>query len=386
MILFSPTPGKSFLPRVLLIANTGWYLQNFRASLVDQLEKRGVDVILVAPQGEHTKSDFFKQHKFEPLNFERKGRNPLTELIAVGRFLRLLQRTNPDLVLTWTPKPNVYGGIAARLLRIPVIPNVSGLGAVFIRGKWLRHLIGQLYKFAFASAPVVFFQNQEDLSAFVSAGWVTAGKTQRLPGSGVDLQHFQPQALPVQSPFVFLYLGRLLADKGLHELVAAAEQLRRAGRRFALQLAGFIDPGNPAAISREELERWQTSGTVQYLGALSDVRPALAAAHCVVLPSYREGLPRSLLEAAAMARPLIAADVPGCRDVVIVGKNGFLCEPQTTASLAACMVRILDTEPPVLAEMGRAGRQYMERCFSEKLVLDAYMRHCEAVLAGRGKV
>lgn len=376
-----PTSGMSAQRRILLIANTGWYLRNFRASLVQRFERLGMAVTLAAPSGADTQSSFFKERRFEPLNFKRQGRNPFIELMAILRFVRLFRRVNPEIVLTWTPKPNVYGCIAGRFLRVRVIPNVSGLGAVFIRGGWLTRLMGQLYRFAFARARTVFFQNEEDLSNFISAGWVTAAQAQRLPGSGVDLSHFEPQPLPPRDPFVFLYIGRLLTDKGLRELVEATEDLHRNGHRFVLRLAGFLDPGNPAALAKQELELWISSGVVDYLGSLVDVRPALAAAHCVVLPSYREGVPRSLLEAAATARPLIAANVPGCRDAVVDGQTGLLCEPKSAKSLAGCMLRMLDSEPEFLAEMGRAGRSHVERFFPEEQVLDAYVRCCETLWA-----
>ena len=367
--------------RVLLIANTGWYLRNFRARLVERLEAQGYTVILAAVPDEQTDTAFFRTRSFEPLRLSRKGRNPFSELLAVAGFVRLFRRVRPDLVLTWTPKPNIYGGLVARLLRVPLIPNVSGLGAVFTRGGLLKYVVGRLYRIAFARAPMVFFQNEEDRDAFVVAGWINPARAERLPGSGVDLEYFRPQSLPPQAPFVFIYVGRLLADKGLRELVEATQRLRDNGRHFVLRVAGFVDPGNPTAISQQELERWIAAGIMEYMGPLDDVRPALAAAHCVVLPSYREGVPRSLLEAAAMARPLIATDAPGCRDAVLPDKSGFLCVLKSVDSLAACMARMLDLTHQQLIEMGRGGREYMERRFSEEIVLNAYMRQCEKFMA-----
>lgn len=363
-------------PRVLLIANTGWYLRNFRTRLVECLEADGNEVILASPPDAETSGEFFRARAFVPLIVSRKGRNPLGELLALSRFVGLFRSVRPDVVLTWTPKPNIYGAIAGRILRVQVIPNISGLGAVFIRGGTLARFVGALYRFAFARLPIIFFQNEEDRRAFVTAGWVDGRNTERLPGSGVDLVRFCSQPLPSPRPFVFLYLGRLLSDKGLRELVDSARQLRSRGRKFALCLAGFVDVGNPAAISQEELDSWIEAGDVQYLGSLTDVRPAVAAAHCVVLPSYREGVPRSLLEAAAMGRPIITTDAPGCRDTIVPGKSGFLCEPRNAVSLADCMAHMLDLSPDALAVMGHAGRAHVERYFSEEIVLDAYLRQC----------
>ncbi|HVC37694.1 MAG TPA: glycosyltransferase family 4 protein [Gammaproteobacteria bacterium] len=372
----SPDNNKQTKPRVLLIANTAWYLRNFRARMVQRLEASGFMVILASPTDPITSTAFFRRRHFEPLRLSRKGRNPMVELVAIIGFIRLFRRVRPDIVLTWTPKPNIYGAIAARLLHIPAIPNVSGLGAVFIRGGAFPRLIGRLYRFAFSRAPVVFFQNEEDRNAFIAAGWVRAERTERLPGSGVDLEHFRPQPLPALGPFVFLFIGRLLADKGLRELVAAAEHLRSEGHRFVLRMAGYLDPGNPSGIGPQELERWVKTRNVEYLGSLEDVRPALNAAHCVVLPSYGEGVPKSLLEAAATSRPVITTDVPGCRDTLISEVSGFLCTPREMLSLAACMARMLDLTPRQLADMGYAGRVHVEEKFSEELVLEAYRLRC----------
>lgn len=374
----------TLLRRILLIANTGWYLRNFRSSLVERLEARGFEVVLAALPDAETTGEFFRKRHFEPLEFSRKGRNPFLEILAIVRFAKLFRRLRPNLVFTWSPKPNIYGGIAGRLLGITVIPNVSGLGFIFIRRGILARVAGRLYRFAFKHSPVVFFQNEEDRQMFVGADLVDFARTQKLPGSGVDLQHFGYRPLPKVEPRVFLYIGRLLADKGLHELVAAAENLRRSNRHFVLRFAGFLDPGNPSAISPVELDKWVGDRTVEYLGPLVDVRSALVAAHCVVLPSsYREGVPRSLLEAAAMGRPIITTDAPGCRDAVVAGKSGLLCRPKDTVSLAACMARVLDSDLDKLAEMGRVGRKHVEQNFSEDLVLSAYLNCCETLKAAR---
>lgn len=373
----APAVGKPSGPRVLLIANTAWYLRNFRARLVECLEANGFTVVLASPPDAKTDTEFYRRRHFEPLRLSRKGRNPLGELLALVRFIRLFRRVRPSMVLTWTPKPNIYGAMAARLLKIPAVPNVSGLGVVFIRGSVFSKFVGVIYRVAFSRATIVFFQNEEDRATFVKAGWVRAENTARLPGSGVDLRRFKLRVLPAPTPFVFLFFGRLLADKGLRELVEASDRLRRGGYKFTLRVAGFLDPGNPGAIDKREFEAWVKTGKVEYLGALDDVRPALAAAHCVVLPSYyREGVPRSLLEAAASARPVIATNMPGCRDTVLPGVSGFLCPARDEAALATCMARMLDLTPQQLAEMGLAGRMHAERHFSEELVLDAYLQQC----------
>jgi glycosyltransferase involved in cell wall biosynthesis len=340
---------------------------------------------IATPPSDETGGKFFATRQFLPLRLSRKGLNPFFELLALGRVMRLVRTAEADIVLTWTPKPNLYAAIAGRLLRVPVIPNVSGLGVVFIKGGLFARLIGALYGYAFARASVVFFQNEEDRAAFIAGGRIDPTKSARLPGSGVGLKKFIPAPLPSAEPFVFLYIGRLLADKGLRELADAARKLRDDGRQVELRIAGFLDAGNPAGIGKAELDSWIDEGLVTYIGPLQDVRPALRGAHCAVLPSYyREGVPRSLLEAAAMGRPIITTDTPGCRDTVVPDESGFLCEPRSADSLASCMERMLDLSPEALAEMGRAGRGHVEQHFSEEIVLDAYLLWCRKLMTAAG--
>lgn len=353
-------------------------MRKFRARLVERLEAQGWQVTLCTPPDADTNLPFFSQRRYVPLRLSRKGLNPFGEAGALLRTYLLLRRERPDLVLTWTPKPNLYASIAGRLLRIPVVPNVSGLGAVFVRKGWLARIVGVGYRIAFAKSLHVFFQNEDDRATFAAAGWVALNRSERLPGSGVDLNAYLPAPLP-EGEFTFLFIGRLLADKGLRELVAAARLLRGEGRRFVLRVAGPLDKGNPAAITDVEWQLWIQEKVIEPLGMLEDVRPALLSAHCVVLPSYyREGLPRSLLEAAATARPVITTDAVGCRDAVDAGKSGLLCKVADTESLAECMRRMLDLSPTALSEMGQAGRAWVERHFSEEKVLNAYLRVCAA--------
>jgi glycosyltransferase involved in cell wall biosynthesis len=303
---------------------------------------------------------------------QRAGLNPLTDFRLLARYRKLLRQVRPAAYLGYTIKPNIYGSFAAGSLGIPAIPNVSGLGTAFIRPGALQQLVTRLYRVGFSRAPVVFFQNGEDRQLFVDRGIVRSEQARVLPGSGVDLERFAP-APPQDGPPVFLLVGRLLRDKGVAEFVDAARSLRSLlpGARF--QLLGPIDEGNRTAITRSELESWVAEGIVENLGTTDDVRPFIAAATAVVLPSYREGLPRSLLEAGAMARPLIAADVPGCRDIVEDGINGLLCEVRNAASLASAMQRMAELPGGERAAMAEAARRKVQERFSEKFVVRAYL-------------
>jgi glycosyltransferase involved in cell wall biosynthesis len=262
---------------------------------------------------------------------------------------------------------------------------VSGLGTAFLSGGLLGRFVSLLYMLAFRKAAVVYFQNVEDRNLFVGDRLVRADQARLLPGSGINLKRFAMTALPLGAHIRFLMVARLLGDKGVREYVEAARIARRIVPEARFGLLGAIDDGNRTAISADELAEWVREGVIDYLGEVSDVRPQLAEATVIVLPSYREGLPRSLLEGAAMGRPLIATDVPGCRELVEDGVNGFLCRARDRDSLSAAMIRMATLDEGVRAKMGARSRQLAEERFNEELVTKAYVMAL-AELEGRGTV
>jgi len=303
---------------------------------------------------------------------DRSGLNPLTDLGLLRRYRSILARLRPTAYLGYTIKPNIYGSLAAASLGVPALPNVSGLGTAFIRGGPLQQLVTWLYRIGFRKAPVVFFQNDEDRRLFVERRIVREKQARVLPGSGVDLERFVPVPQP-DGPPIFLLVARLLRDKGVVEFVEAARSLRLQFPTARFQLLGPIDEGNRTAIGSAELESWVSEDVVEHLGTTDDVRPFIAVATAVVLPSYREGLPRSLLEAAAMGRPLIAADVPGCRDVVENRVNGILCQVRSAESLAGAMRELAEMPVDQRRAMGEAGRRKVQARYSEEFVVQAYL-------------
>ena len=306
------------------------------------------------------------------LPMDRSGLNPVSDFLLWAAYRKLLKRIRPSALLSFTVKPNIYGSLAAASLGIPAMPNVSGLGTAFIRGGPLQRLVSGLYKLAFRRADVVFFQNPDDRRLFVDRRLVREGQARLLPGSGIDLDRFVPGPLP-EGPVTFLLIARLLGDKGVREYVEAARLARPRLPDARFQLLGPIDDGNRTGIGGDELDRWVRDGAVEYLGAADDVRPFIAAATAIVLPSYREGLPRTLLEGAAMARPLIASDVPGCRELVDDGINGYLCEVRDPQSLADAMVKLARLGGSQRCTMGAASRLAVEDRFGEPLVISAYL-------------
>jgi glycosyltransferase involved in cell wall biosynthesis len=369
--------------KVLIALNSAWNLLNFRAGLIKALVADGHTVVLAAPADEHVPALLALGARFIDLPMRAHGTNPMADLALLGRFVRMLRRERPDVLLCYTAKPNVYGSLAAYALGIPVVNNIAGLGSVFIRGGWLARVLQHLYRFALARSRRVFFQNPDDLQLFLSLGLVAQPQTELLPGSGVDLHKFQPVPLPclqgnaaTQSAdhrcFVFLLVARMLKDKGVEEYLQAARLIKASHPQVHCALLGFVDSDNPNAISAQQMQAWVNEGVVDYWGNSSDVREQLAQADCVVLPSYREGTPRTLLEAAAMGRPLIATDVPGCREVVCDGLNGLLCKARDSQDLAKQMSRMLAMPDTQLQQMGYASRQWVEQRFDEQRVIEQY--------------
>ena len=316
------------------------------------------------------------------LDIDRSGMNPLADLRLLRTYHDLLRRLQPSAYLSFTIKPNIYGARAAAASKIPAFPNVSGLGTTFIAGGQMQRIVTGLYRWGFRHAPAVFFQNHEDRDLFIARKIVEAERTRVLAGSGVDLDHFMASDVPTGPPR-FLFVGRLMGDKGVAEFVEAA---RLAGQQLPdarFQLLGPIDEGNRTAIPRAQLDAWVSEGLVDYLGVTEDVRPFVAAATAVVLPSYREGLPRSLLEAGALGRPSIATDVPGCRTVVEHGYNGYLCTMRDPISLADAMLRLANLSVEGRQTMGAAARRKVELQFGQDLVVGAYLEALAQVASRR---
>jgi glycosyltransferase involved in cell wall biosynthesis len=250
---------------------------------------------------------------------------------------------------------------------------VTGLGTAFLSGGFLQRIAEGLYRHAFRNLGVIFFQNEDDRDLFLERRLVTAQQARLLPGSGIDLTQFAATDYPPESDApVFLMIARLLRDKGVIEYVVAARKVKAEHPRARFQLLGAVDAANRTAIDAATVKSWQEEGVIEYLGTADDVRPHIAAAHCVVLPSYREGAPRTLIEAAAMARPLIATDVPGCRAVVEDGVTGYLCKVRDGDDLAKSMNTFLALPQAEMAQMGLAGRAKMAAHFDQAIVVEAY--------------
>jgi glycosyltransferase involved in cell wall biosynthesis len=361
--------------RVAIVANSAWYLHNFRLALARELSSCGHVPIFIGPSDGYEDKLKAAGFEFRPWRLSSAGRNPIADGSSIVTLRRLLRSERIDAVLSYTPKANIYSGLATYGLPIRFIPNVSGLGRAFIQPSPLTAIVGVLYRIAFRHARRVVFQNSDDLNRFVGSGIVPVARSVRVPGSGVDLQRFTASASAEEpQPFRFLFVGRLLRDKGVVEFVDAARRIAGDHPQVEFVLLGSSHSNNPAAISRKQLDTWLAERVIQHVEQVDDVRPQLQRSSCVVLPSYREGVPRSLLEAAAMGKPVVTTDAPGCRDTVLDGETGFLCKVRDAGALEAAMRRMLNLSPEQRLLMGRNGRRFVEENFDEQLVLRTYVQ------------
>jgi glycosyltransferase involved in cell wall biosynthesis len=367
---------------LLLLANSQWNLAHFRADLIRALAAEGFPLAAAVPAGDPPVGRL-PTYAF-PLKADSIA--PAAELRTLLGLIRILRSVRPAAVLSFTPKGNIYGGLAARATGTPVLPNVSGLGTAFIRGGFLQRISIALYREAFRTAPAVFFQNRDDQALFKRLGIVAPDQGRLIPGSGVDCRHFRRVPLPSrqEGEAELLFIGRLLGDKGVRELVAAMRQVRPSLPKVRLTLLGDLGAANRTAISAAEVAGWEAEGLCRHAGRTEDVRPFIAAADAVVLPSYREGMPRALLEAAAMGRPLLASDVPGCRELVSHEENGLLFEVRSAASLAAAIQRFAATPLVARRRWGGAARRVAEERFDQRYVAEAYRQALIALTDSAG--
>ncbi len=369
--------------KVVIVLNTVWNVVNFREGLVRALVAAGHGVLVVAPPDGYVNRLAKLGCLYVPLLMDNQGTHPVRDLMLVFRLIKLFMRERPDIFLGYTVKPNVYGSLAASLIGVAVVNNVAGLGSVFIDKSFLTSLVRLLYRLAFSRSKKVFFQNKEDRQLFIDGGLVPSAVTDCLPGSGVDLEkfYFQPAvSAGKRGKLRFLMIARMLYDKGVAEFVEAAKLIRERWSEAECCLLGFVDVPSPSSISLSQINEWVAEGSVRYLGERDDVRSEIVKADCIVLPSfYREGVPHSLLEAAAIGRPLITTDTDGCRDAVEEGKNGFLCKSRDARDLAEKMERMLLLSDEERHAMALYGRKKMEREFDEKIVIQKYLEVIDSI-------
>ena len=376
----------------MICANTSWNLINFRSGLILSLIDNGYDVVAVAPFDEYSSKLLDMGCKYIAMPMEKRGKSPFVDTLLFVRFLLTILKYRPEFFLSYTIKPNIYGSIAANLLKVTTINNIAGLGTIFEKSGFLSYLVKVLYKISLRYSDCVFFQNEDDLVLFKNARLVSEDQASLLPGSGVNLSFFKPTfdtnmhrdddlmgALESKADCSricteFIMVARLLWSKGVAEYVEAARRIGKIYPEVKFNLLGFLEDKSPNAIDEITLKSWVSEGVINYLGSADDVRPYVLNSDCVVLPSYyMEGTPKSLLEAAAMGKPIITTDWVGCRNVVDQGVNGFLCKPKDVDDLEMKMCEMIELSVDKLHEMGKNSRAKAEQNFDENLVISAYI-------------
>jgi glycosyltransferase involved in cell wall biosynthesis len=365
------------LQRIAFVANTSWSIYKFRLYVIGKLVEKGFDVYVLAPRDPYT--PYFEQLPgltyIELDHYKGKTISPLQDVLLYRELLRHYRALQPDLIFHYTIKANIFGSLAAAAAGIPAISVITGLGFAFAGKGWLQFIAKTLYRSALRKTKEVWFLNEEDRRIFITQRLVPAEKTFILPGEGVDTTAFFPA--PYQSggkEVTFLLIARVIRHKGVYEFAQAAEQLHRQGLAVRCQLLGVTDKDNPTAIPLQEVLEWERKNILTYLGRTDDVPPFIEQADCIVLPSYREGLPLSLLEGASMAKALIAADTPGCRTLIDDGVNGYLCREKDGADLARKMTDYYHLPAAAKRQMGLAGREKVLRDFTRERILGIYLQ------------
>jgi glycosyltransferase involved in cell wall biosynthesis len=360
---------------IAISSNTSWYLYNFRKNTILSLIKRGYKVIAIAPQDEYSTKLSELGCEFIDISIDQGGTNPVRDIQTFFAFYRIYKQKNIDVVLNFTPKNNIYSTLAAHFNGTKSINNIAGLGILFINESITSKIARFLYKISQAKASKLFFQNEDDRTLFLEKKITTSVETDRLPGSGVDLTRFTLSPAPDDNKVRFLLIARMLYDKGIGQYVEAARVLKaRYGEQVELQLLGFLDVNNPSAVSSSQMQAWVDEGIVNYLGTSDNVELDIAKVDCMVLPSYyREGVPKSLLEAGAMGKPIVTTDNVGCRETVDDGVNGYLCELRSSGSLLEKLELIINKTHQERLAMGENSRLKIQNEFDEQIVITKYL-------------
>jgi glycosyltransferase involved in cell wall biosynthesis len=359
--------------KIALVINTSWNIYNFRMNFIRTLLAQGHEVHTVAPPDEYTHLLTESGCIHHKVRMDSRGVNPIKDLALIVELWWIYRKIKPDMILHYTIKPNVYGTLAAAMLRIPVVNNVCGLGTVFLKDNLVSSIAIFLYRVSFRYAKKVFFQNADDMALFLEKDLVTPQIADLVPGSGIDLKRFQPAEFRRNKDFTFLLISRLITDKGVLEYIEAVKRLKAQGHPARFQILGAKDPKHKRGIKLNVIDGWIKDGTIEYLGTTNDVRHFIKNADCIVLPSYREGTPRTLLEAASTSKPIIATDVPGCHHVVSHNVNGLLCKIKDPGDLAEKMLLMANFDDETLKKFGENGRRKMEYEFDESFVISKYV-------------
>ena len=361
--------------KIVISSNTSWYLYNFRRGLIKALKDRDYEVILISPKdNNYSKRLEDLGCKHYNIKLDNKGTNPVRDIGLMYQFYKLFIRIEPNLLLLFTIKPNIYGGIVGKILNIPTINVISGLGTVFLNDKITSQIARWLYKVSF-SGNRVLFENLDDREEFIRQNLINRNQATIIPGSGIDTTLFKPKLnlKRENENITFLLIARLIKDKGIVEYIEAIRIVKERYPNAQFKILGSFYFDNPSSISEDEINSWVAEGLIEYLGYTDAVLEEIERVDCIVLPSYREGLSRVLLEAGSMSKPIITTDVAGCREVVKDNYNGFLVPPKDSKSLAIAIEKMIELSKKDRDIMGLLGRLKVINEFEEKIVVERYL-------------
>lgn len=366
------------MKKILILANKATGLYNFRFELIQRLTEEKYKVYFALPETEDDKrikliSETGASYIHTPMN--RRGINPLEEVKLINIYKHVIKKIEPDVILTYTIKPNVYGTYVANKYNIPVIMNITGLGTSLNTGKF-KSIIKNMYKYACNKSKLVFFQNQENYNFFTSNNLIDTKKTKIIPGSGVNIDKFKPmQKTKSDNKIRFLFIGRLMKDKGIEEYLEAAAKITKRYPNIEFQILGDFEEKKYKNIVENS-----TNFQILYLGTSSDVRREIREVDCIVNPSYHEGMSNVLLEGAAMGKPLIASNIPGCKEIIDDGKNGFLFNVQSASDLENKIIKFLELNEEQRLEMEKQSRNKVKKEFDRNIVVNEYIKAIETIL------
>tara|TARA_Y100000766_G_C18914572_1_gene610344 strand:+ start:1753 stop:2868 length:1116 start_codon:yes stop_codon:yes gene_type:complete len=364
--------------RILFNLNTSWNIYNFRLPIIKSLQKEGFEIFALAPKDNYVSNLENIGVKCFHIKINHKGINPIEDFYLLIQYYKFFKKIKPNFILSYTIKPNIYGNIAATFFNIPVINNISGLGTLFLSSNMLSYFGKVLYKFSLKHSYHVFFQNKFDSKLFLNHRIVSREKSSVIPGSGINTKVFS-QNKKENKCNKFLFVGRLIGDKGVFEYLKAASNVLEKYQNKEFLIAGELGYNNKTAIKKSQLENYcSKQPQIKYLGKVDDMISLLKEVDVVVLPSYREGLSRSLIEAASMSLPIIATDVPGCKDIVIDNYNGLLCDVKSHKSLEFAIKRMIEFDELKRIQMGLNGRAIVKENFEESIVIKFYLNKIHA--------
>lgn len=355
--------------KVLVLANFGMGLYKFRKELLEELINKGCEVFTSLPEDEEYIPMLKKIGcKFINTPVSRRGTNPITDLNLLWNYVQIIKEINPDVVLTYTIKPNVYGGLACRINNAPYIANITGLGTAVENGGLLQKVTMFLYKISLKKARCVYFQNEEN-KVFLTTKEVVKERYEVLPGSGVNLEEYKLLEYPLDNTINFIYISRVMKQKGIEQFLEAATYIKKVYPYTVFHIVGFCEEEY-----EEKLRELQSKGIIQYHGKQKDVRKFYKLSHCIVHPTYYpEGMSNVLLEGAASGRPIITTNRSGCREIVDDGLNGYLIQPESTDELVKKIEIFLSLDNKAKESMGKAGREKVEKEFNRQFVVKSYL-------------